>query len=156
MKKATTLVLFTILCCSAAFAQFATMFLDLGETTAPTLVAGHDYLYGDSTAHAIKSCLNGVACLQVPQTIASGTSAMTTALIATVACGTTVTTAAAGVLTTDVIDWSMNSAVTAANNGMLILKAWPTAGNVNFNYCNPTAASQTPAAMTVNWSVRRP
>lgn len=92
----------------------------------------------------------------LPMTIANGTSAMTTALIATVACGTTVTTAATGVLTTDVIDWSVNAAVTAANNGVLILKAWPTAGNVNFNYCNPTAASQTPTATTVNWSVRRP
>lgn len=92
----------------------------------------------------------------LPMTIASGTSAMTTAGILTVACGTTVTTAATGVLTTDVIDWSVNAAVTAANNGVLILKAWPTAGNVNFNYCNPTAATQTPTATTVNWSVRRP
>jgi hypothetical protein len=92
----------------------------------------------------------------LPMTIASGTSSMTTALIATLACGTTVTTAATGVLTTDVIDWSVNAAVTAANNGLLILKAWPTAGNVNFNYCNPTAGSVTPTATTLNWSVRRP
>lgn len=91
-----------------------------------------------------------------PLTIANGTAAMTTALIATVSCGTTVTVAATGVLTTDVIDTDFNAAVTAANMGLLTFHAWPTSGNVNFNYCNPTAASQTPTAMTVNWSVRRP
>jgi hypothetical protein len=88
--------------------------------------------------------------------VANGTQAMTTALIASGACGLTVTTAAAGVLSTDTINFSQNVAVTAANGGILILSGWPTAGNVNFNYCNPGAGNVTPTAMTINWSVRRP
>lgn len=90
----------------------------------------------------------------LPMTIANGTAAMTTAAIAAGACGTTVTVAATGVLTTDVIDVSHNAAATAANGGINIINSWPTAGNVNFNYCTSTA--NTPTAMTINWSVRRP
>jgi hypothetical protein len=92
----------------------------------------------------------------LPMTIANGTAAMTTAGIATGACGTTVTVAATGVLTTDVIDWARNAAATIGNGGGLTLNAWPTSGNVNFNYCNSSAGTITPTAMTVNWSVRRP
>lgn len=92
----------------------------------------------------------------LPVTIANGTASMTTAAIGAGACGTTVTVAAAGVLTTDVIDTDFNAAVTAANMGLFTFHAWPTSGNVNFNYCNPGASSLTPTAMTVNWSVRRP
>jgi hypothetical protein len=87
-------------------------------------------------------------------TIASGTATMTTALIASLACGTTVTVAGAGVATTDSIHWSYNAAV-GANPGRLIVNAWPTAGNVNFEYCNPTAAGVTPTAATLNWRVTR-
>jgi len=86
--------------------------------------------------------------------IGSGTASMTTAAIASGACGTTVTVAASGVATTDTINIARNAAVTAPN-GLLTLNAWPTSGNVNFNYCNPTAASQTPGAATLNWSVTR-
>lgn len=89
-----------------------------------------------------------------PQKIANGTAAMTTAAIASGACGTTVTVAAVNVTTSDVIDFNTNASVTTPN-GLLVPHAWPTSGNVNFNYCNPTAASQTPTAATVNWSVRR-
>ena len=92
----------------------------------------------------------------MPMTIGNGTAAMTTAGIAAGACGTTVTVAATGVLTTDTIDVSHNAAATNGNGGNLILNWWPTAGNVNFNYCNPSAGIVTPTAMTVNWSVRRP
>jgi len=88
-------------------------------------------------------------------TIASGTASMTTAAIASGACGSTVTVAATGVTTSDVINVAYNSAATNANGGILILNKWPTAGNINLNYCNPTAASQAPTAMTVNWSVQR-
>jgi hypothetical protein len=101
---------------------------------------------------------DGVNCFlnTFPQLVASGTAAMTTALIAAGACGATVTVGAGGVLTTDTIDEDFNAAVTAGNNGLLIFHKWPTAGNVNFNYCNPGAGNVTPTAMTVNWSVRRP
>jgi hypothetical protein len=67
-----------------------------------------------------------------------------------------VTVGATGVLTTDTIDFARNAAATIGNGGGLTLNAWPTAGNVNFNYCNSAAGTITPTAMTVNWSVRRP
>jgi len=91
---------------------------------------------------------------QVTRTIASGTAAMTTAAIGAGACGTTVTVAATGTLTTDVINHAFNASV-GANPGVLILNQWPTVNNVNFAYCNPTAGSVTPSATTVNWTVTR-
>jgi len=94
----------------------------------------------------------------VARVIASGTSALGTAAIAaapTGNCATTITTAASGVLTTDAIIWSHNAAVTAGTNGSLIIHAFPTANNVNFQECNPTAASITPPADTLNWRVVR-
>lgn len=88
-------------------------------------------------------------------TVGSGTASMTTTGIGTGACGSTVTVAATGVLTTDVINATRNAAATIGNGGGLTLNAWPTAGNVNFNYCNSAAGTITPTAMTVNWSVVR-
>jgi len=87
-------------------------------------------------------------------TVASGTATMTTALIGTLACGTTVTVAATGVATTDAISWAFNAAP-AANPAELPVSSWPTANNVNFQYCNPTAAGVTPNAATLNWRVVR-
>lgn len=94
-----------------------------------------------------------------PAIIASGTAAMTTAAIAaisgsTVTCGSTVTVSASGVFTTDPIIVTPNGAESSPNTG-LRLSAWPTANNVNFAWCNPTASSQTPAAETLNWRVVR-
>jgi hypothetical protein len=91
---------------------------------------------------------------QVTLTIASGTATMTTAAIAGGACGTTVTVGAANVLTTDAITWSFNASV-GINPGELNVTQWPTAGNVNFQYCNETGASVTPTAATLNWRVVR-
>jgi hypothetical protein len=87
-------------------------------------------------------------------TVASGTATMTTAAIPAGACGTTVTVAARGALMTDSIKWSFNGAV-GKNPGVLIVQQWPTANNVNFEYCNPTAGSVTPSAVAINWSVTR-
>lgn len=128
--------------------------LNFTEGTAPTCGAGADWLWGDSTAHALKACYNNGSSFNVTQTVASGTASMTTAAIGAGACGTTVTVAATGVATTDVINVSRNAAVTAPN-GELELNWWPTSGNVNFNYCNPTAGSLTPGAATLNWNVVR-
>src|SRR6185437_4626146 len=60
-------------------------------------------------------------------TIASGTATMTTAAIASQACGATVTVAASGVLTTDAIASNDSAQPAAATNGVLTLKKWPTA-----------------------------
>ena len=70
------------------------------------------------------------------------------------ACGTTVTVGATGVATTDAITWSFNAAV-GINPGELNVTQWPTANNVNFQYCNETGASVTPTATTINWRVVR-
>lgn len=91
----------------------------------------------------------------LPLTIGKGTASMTTAGITTGACGTTVTVGATGVLTTDTISFARNAAATIGNGGGLTLNAWPTAGNVNFNYCNSAAGTITPTAMTINWTVVR-
>ncbi len=87
--------------------------------------------------------------------VASGTSTLGSTAIAAGACATTVTTAATGVATTDAIAWAYASFATPSTDGVLILNAWPTAGNVNFARCNPTAVSITPSALTVNWRVTR-
>jgi hypothetical protein len=94
--------------------------------------------------------------------VAKGTAALGTAAIASGANATTITVAAAGVATTDVIDWGFNTnpnAVTGYNaaltTGCLVITCFPTAGNVNFVVSNPTAASITPGALTLNWTVMR-
>jgi hypothetical protein len=92
--------------------------------------------------------------LPATQTIASGTAAMTTAAITGPNCGTTVTVAATGVLTADVIIATDNAAPAATTNGPLTIKAWPTANNVNFAYC-VQSGTFTPVAATLNWRVTR-
>jgi hypothetical protein len=100
--------------------------------------------------------------LGVGQFIASGTAALGTSAIASGASATVVTVAATGVATTDIVDWGFNvnpnpvsGYNSASTTGCLVITAYPTAGNVNFVVSNPTASSITPAALTLNWSVRR-
>jgi hypothetical protein len=124
------------------------------EGSAPSGAANLDICYGDSTAHAVKCNYNNAGFYQQTQTLASGTATMTTAAIAAGACGTTVTVSASGVATIDSIAWAFNAAP-AANPAQLVVSAWPTSGNVNFQYCNPTAGSITPNAATLNWRVVR-
>ncbi len=133
--------------------------LRMPETSAPTLgAAGFADCFASSTAHAIQCSYNGGPYLSVPQVIASGTAALGTAAIAATNCATVVTVGATGVATTDSIAFSLNATATgytsATGSGLNIL-AVPTAGNVNFYVCNPTAASITPAAATLNWRVLR-
>jgi hypothetical protein len=92
----------------------------------------------------------------------TGTATLGTSAITSGASATTVTVAAAGVLTTDVIAWGFNAnpnSVTgynaASTTGCLVVTAFPTAGNVNFVVSNPTAGSITPGALTLNWSIER-
>lgn len=85
----------------------------------------------------------------LPGTVANGTASMTTAAITAGTCGPTVTVAATGVVPTDTIKWSFNAAPNGTQAGLV---AWPTAGYVNFAYCG---IAETPAAMTINWSVTR-
>lgn len=87
-------------------------------------------------------------------TVASGTAAMTTAAIAAGAYGATVPVSATGVATTDVIIATSN-AQRSTTNAPLQLICWPTANNMNCAWFNPTAASITPTAETVNLRVTR-
>jgi hypothetical protein len=118
----------------------------------PVGVAGFAVFGGPSGIGQLSN--NGGTAFNVTQTIASSTVTMTTALIAAGACGTTVTVGATGALTTDTITWAFN-AVPAANPAQLVVSAWPTANNLNFQYCNPTAAGITPNAATLNWRLVR-
>lgn len=94
-----------------------------------------------------------------PLIIASGTAALGTSAIASGACATVVTVAAASVATTDVIDAGFNADPTGTAGytppNVLTIYPYPTAGNVNFKVCNLTTASITPAAVTLNFKVRR-
>jgi hypothetical protein len=140
---------------AAPWSTVNTFAASLSEFTAPSGTSGKDICYGDSTAHAMECSYNNGVFFRIPQVIGSGAAAMTTAGITTGACGTTVTVAATGVLTTDTINTARNAAATIGNGGGLTLNAWPTAGNVNFNYCNSAAGTITPTAMTINWNVTR-
>ena len=91
---------------------------------------------------------------------ASGASALNTAAIGSA--GHNVTTiSATGVVTTDVIEATVNGSLNAitgyvpSTSGTLAIYGYPTADNVNFDVQNNTAGSITPGAVTVNWAVRR-
>lgn len=95
------------------------------------------------------------------RTIASGTAAMGTGAVTSGTCGTAVTVSATGVATTDTISATPNTDPTGVTgyapsaSGSLYIQAYPTANNVNFKVCNNTSGSITPAALTLNWAVRR-
>jgi hypothetical protein len=87
-------------------------------------------------------------------TIASGTIAMPTDAVPSDGCGTIVTAAGAGVLSSDVVRFS-NSGPPQANPVDVKIFSWTAANNVNFQYCNVTSASISPPAVTLNWQVQR-
>jgi hypothetical protein len=94
-------------------------------------------------------------------TVYAGTKALGTAAIASTAC-TTLTQAATGVLTTDIVSWSFASDVTAVTGyapvttGGLAIYIWPTADTINLKVCNPTGNSITPGAdISLNLRVTR-
>jgi hypothetical protein len=96
----------------------------------------------------------------LPVLVAGGTATMTTAAIASGACGATVSPGATSgtltnVLSTDSIKWSYNAAIGANPAGLLIVNQWVSAGAVGFAYCNPGGGSITPKAATINWQVTR-
>lgn len=132
---------------------FGFSFSEVASCQTPT-AAGLDTLCGNSTSHTLSASYNNGSSFPLAQIIASGTAVMTTAAIAAGACGTTVTVPATNVLTTDSIAWAFNAAP-GANPAQLPVSVWPTAGNVNFQYCNPSAGSITPNAATLNWKVPR-
>lgn len=138
----------------------------LGEGTAPTALSGADFLYADSTSHAIFSSLNGGTFYALPQRIASGTVTLATNSISSGACqtvtaGSVNSVAATGVGTTDTINWTPNGSIKAVTgfvpgtSGGLSIVAYPTSGYVNWDVCNWGSGSTTPGPVTLNWSVTR-
>lgn len=93
--------------------------------------------------------------------IASGAQALGTTAVASGACSSAVAATATGVATTDRITANFNADPTAvtgylpSTNGGLSIYVYPTTNTVNFKYCNSTAASITPGAVTINWAVVR-
>jgi hypothetical protein len=137
------------------FRHFFSATLDFNEIGAQAVSAsGQDRCYGDNSAHGIKCSYNAGAMMGLPLIPNFGGATMTTAAIAAGSCGTTVTVAAPNVTTGDSIEWAFNAAP-AANPAQLVVSAWPTSGNVNFQYCNSSAGSITPNAATLNWRVVR-
>ena len=86
----------------------------------------------------------------------SGTAVLGTAAISSGTCATAVTVSAPGVLTTDAIKTSFNSDPTGvtgyipSSSGTLTIVTYPSARKLNVKVCNNTAASITPAAVTLN------
>ncbi len=123
--------------------------------TGATLPAGQTFTNNGTisggTVNATTCEQGGVACTL---TIASGTATMGTAAISAGTCATAVTVAATNVTTTDSINWSFNAAP-GTGWPSLTVQTYPTAGDVSFLVCNPTAGSVTPAAATLNWRVVR-
>lgn len=116
----------------------------------------------DTTLSRSSAGVVAVEGVALGRVIASGTAALGTSAITSGASATLVTVAATGVATTDVISWGFNQSpngVTgynaASTTGCLVITAYPTANNVNFLVSNPTAASITPGALTLNWRVDR-
>lgn len=135
--------------------------LNLSGATSGTATFTAPAVAGTTTNPVISSNAITIPLGPVTATIASGTSAMGTGAITSGTCATVVTTAAAGVATTDAIQSSPNTDPTAVTGyapsatGSLYIWAYPTSGNVNFRVCNNTVSSITPSALTLNWRVTR-
>jgi hypothetical protein len=97
----------------------------------------------------------------VTGTIASGTTALATASIASGACGTIQTATATGAASTDVVIASFNArpslvaGYTAATTGTLRVDVWLSTNTVNIEVCNNTQAAIVPGALSLNWRVVR-
>jgi hypothetical protein len=100
------------------------------------------------------------------QTVATGTIALNTAVVAPGQCETTATATATGALTTDrlVLDdpgadiFTVTGYNPQLSTGSLTVSKWITAGQVNVRVCNPflNPGPITPSALTLGWSVYRP
>jgi hypothetical protein len=138
--------------------QNVTTNLTFPEIGPPTGTANYDVCRGTSS-HNIQCSYDGATAKPLSQTIASGTSSLATGAIGAGHCVAAVTSAAAGVATTDAISWSFNAAPGTGYGSLtgsgLHIQPYVTSGNVNFVVCNPTAGSITPAAAILNWRVTR-
>ena len=102
----------------------------------------------------------GVGTARVMQVIAEGATAHNFGDLATGSCET-ITTAATGTATTDVIDITFNADISGVTGfggagTALTLYKWPTANNINIRACNFTGGADINASsVTINWKVIR-
>ena len=102
----------------------------------------------------------GVGTARVVQVIAEGATAHNYGNLATGSCET-ITTAATGTATTDVVEITFNADISAVTGftgagTMLTLYKWPTANNINVRACNFTGGADINASsVTINWKVIR-
>jgi hypothetical protein len=112
----------------------------------------------DATANMLQD--TGLPCILK---VATGTATINPGTaIASGACTAVVAVSATGTLTSDLTSYSYTGDPTAivgygasATGAVMTIYEYPTAGNINFKACNNTAASITPASITLNWKVTR-
>lgn len=96
-----------------------------------------------------------------PAIIASGAYTVDTASINANTCASAVAVTASGVATTDVIIATPSAILSSVTGfgvttaGAVRVDVYPTSGNVNFQFCNPTGAAIDPGSVTFNWKVIR-
>ena len=97
----------------------------------------------------------------LPKIIASGTYTVDTASISANTCASAVAVTATGVATTDTIITTPNAILSSVAGfgvttaGAVRVDVYPTSGNVNFQFCNPTGTAIDPGSVTFNWKVLR-
>lgn len=121
----------------------------------PPGASGQDICYGDRTTHSLKCSYNNRPFLPLPQIVAAGTTTLGNNSIGATSCAAVVSTAAPGTFATDSVEWAYASAPSGSTDGKLILNHYVTSGTVNWMLCNPTAATQAPTGLVVNWRVIR-
>lgn len=92
--------------------------------------------------------------------LAKGTMALGTSAIGSGTCGTAVTATATGVANTDIVDIGYQGDPTATTGylptaSLTVQGYFSTTNTIAIKQCNLTGSSITPAALTVNWSIRR-
>src|ERR1051326_3031168 len=137
------------------------------NVTAPaTPPLGTTSVYVDSTSKILSTKDDAGVVRTTAASIASGALTISTGAIAAGACqvvtaGSVNSAAAAGVLSTDTIQFSPSGSIKTATgfipslSGGLTIAPYPTAGYVNFDVCNWSNASITPGVVTLNWRVSR-
>lgn len=95
------------------------------------------------------------------RTIASGVYTVDTASIPANTCAAAVAVTATNTATTDTIVANPNAILSSiagfgvTSAGAVRVDIYPTANNVNFQFCNPTGAAIDPGSVTFNWKVLR-
>lgn len=97
----------------------------------------------------------------LPKIVASGTYTVDTASISANTCASAVAVTASGVTTTDTVIATPNAVISSITGfgvttaGAVRVDIYPTSGNVNFQFCNPTGAAIDPGSVAFNWKVIR-